>query len=99
MDSLDDLDDLTPADLDDVTPTDNPGSAVRRFTSDLRELCQGFDHLSPLLDEAPRDDRPFLLSQFANLANEIERTARELREAMTAQLELETVFRPRKDRP
>lgn len=85
--------------FDDVTPADNPGSAVRRFTGDLRELCQGFDRLSPRLDEATRDERPFLLTQFAALAGDIERTARELREAMTAQLELETVFRPRKDPP
>jgi len=78
---------------DDVTPAESPGTDVRRFTGDLRELCQGFDRLSPLIDQAQRDDRPFLLKQFAALAGDIERTARELREAMNAQLELELAMR------
>ncbi len=85
---------------DDVTPADSAGSDVRRFTSDLRELCKGFDRLSPLIDQAQRDDRPFLLKNFSDLAGEIERTARELREAMNAQLEIEIAMRrPKKDPP
>jgi len=93
-------DEREPLGDDDVTPAESPSADVRRFTGDLRELCQGFDRLSPLIDEAQRDDRPFLLRQFADLAGEIERTARELREAMNAQLEIELAMcRPRKERP
>lgn len=86
-------------DLSDVTPTDNPGAAVRRFTGVVREFCHGFENLSPILDGASEDDLPFLLTQFAALLGDMGTATDKLRDAMIAQLEVITVFRPRKDPP
>lgn len=90
---MDDFDDVTPT--DDLTPTDSPETAIRRFTGDQRDICESLNRFAPLLATSPRSDRPFLLEQFIALARAGEQAHRSLAEALAAQLELESVFRPR----
>jgi hypothetical protein len=84
-----------PLAFDEVTPA-GLVAAVRRFTADEISVCESFIRLAPVLEECPVADRPFFLRQFIALCRARERSARKLRDALTAQLEIETVFSPKR---